>query len=61
MTQDEIFSAKYMGFYKPSLWWHIKMWFVGKRIVEVSNGIYTEWYLHNNVIYLTKYKSIGML
>jgi hypothetical protein len=61
MTPDKIFSAKYMGFYEPSLWWRIKMWFVGEKIEEVSNGIYAEWYLHNGKLYLTKYKQVGLL
>jgi len=59
MTYQELFDKKYMGFYKPTLWWRIKMFFVGKKIVEVSEGIVTEWYSHNGNIYLTEYKSLG--
>jgi hypothetical protein len=56
MTYQELFDHKYMGFYKPTLWWRIKMFFVGKKIVEVSEGIVTEWYAHDGKIYLTEYK-----
>ncbi len=59
MTKQELFDHKYMGFYKPTLWWRIKMFFVGKKIVEVSEGIVTEWYAHDGKIYLTEYKSLG--
>ena len=55
---EEFFDHKYMGFYKPSLWWRIKMMFVGKKIVEVSNGIVTKWYAYDGVLYLIEYKSL---
>jgi hypothetical protein len=59
MTYQELFDHKYMGFYKPTLWWRIKMFFVGKKIEQVSDGILTVWYTHNGKIYLTEYKSLG--
>lgn len=55
---EEFFDHKYMGFYQPSLWWRIKMMFVGKKIVEVSEGIVTEWYAHDGNLYLIKYESL---
>jgi hypothetical protein len=61
MTYQELFDYKYMGFYKPSFWWHIKMWFVGKKIVECNNGIVAKWYAYDGKLYLTEYKSLGQL
>jgi hypothetical protein len=58
---EEFFNYKYMGLYKPTLWWRIKMWFVGQKIVECSGGIYTEWYAYKGNLYLTEYKSLGQL
>jgi len=48
-----------MGFYQPTLWWRIKMWFVGKRIVECSGRIITEWYAYKGKLYLTRYSTKG--
>ncbi len=55
---EQYFDLKYMGLYKPSIWWKIKMMFVGKKIVEVSGPIYTEWYAHDGKLYLTEYSSL---
>jgi hypothetical protein len=60
MTHKELFGHKYMGFYTPSIWWRVKMWFVGKKIVECSGGVITEWYAHDGRLYLVKYKSLAL-
>ena len=59
MTYNELFDHKYMGFHKPTLWWRIKMWFVGEKIEEVSGGIVTKWYAYDGKLYLVEYKSLG--
>jgi len=56
---EKYFDYKYMGFYQPTLWWRIKMWFVGKRIVECSGRTITEWYAYKGKLYLTKYSTKG--
>jgi hypothetical protein len=56
---EAYFDHKYMGFYTPTIWWRIKMWFVGKRIVECSGPIITEWYAYKGKLYLTDYKTRG--
>ena len=58
---SQYFDHKYMGLYKPTLWWRIKMFFVGEKIEECHGGIYTKWYAHDGKLYLTEYKSLGQL
>ena len=58
---NQYFDHKYMGLYKPTLWWRIKMFFVGEKIEECHGGIYTKWYAHDGKLYLTEYKSLGQL
>ena len=55
---EEYFDHKYIKYFKPTLWWKIKMWFVGKKIVERSGPIQAVWYAHEGNLYLVEYKSI---
>lgn len=55
---EQYFDHKYMGYYKPSIWWKIKMFFVGKKIVEIQWPLYTEWYAYKGKLYLTEYRTI---
>ena len=57
----EYFNHEYIGYYKPTLWWRIKMFFVGKKIIECSGLLITEWYIHDGKLYLTEYKSLGQV
>lgn len=52
----QYFNHKYVGFHKPTLWWRIKMWFLGTRITEKSGPIVTVWYAYKGKLYLTEYK-----
>ena len=54
---EEYFKHEYQGFYQPSIWWRIKMWLFGKKIVEFSGPIVTEWYAYKGKLYLTKYEN----
>ena len=58
---EKYFDHEYMGFYKPTLWWRIKMWLLGERIVECSGSIVTIWYAYKGKLYLTDYKGLGQL
>ena len=57
----QYFDHKYMGYYKPTFWWRVKMFFFGEKIVECSGPIVTEWYAYKGMIYLTDYKTLGQL
>jgi hypothetical protein len=53
---EQYFDHKYMGYFRPTLWWRIKMAFFGKKIVERSGPITTVWYAHNGKLYLVNYR-----
>ena len=55
---EQYFDHKYIGYYTPSIWCKIKMFFVGKKIVEIQGPLYTEWYAYKGTLYLTEYRTI---
>ena len=47
---EQYFDHKYIGYYTPSIWCKIKMFFVGKKIVEIQGPLYTEWYAYKGTL-----------
>ena len=53
---EQYFDHKYIGCFKPTLWWRIKMFFFGEKIVERSGRFVTVWYAYKGNLYLTEYR-----
>ncbi len=57
---EQYFKHEYMGFYNPSIWWKIKMFFLGEKIEEISWPLKTTWYAYEGKLYLTEYKNMAL-